>query len=124
MTAQITLNLPDEVYHQAELLAQQSHRTVSEILVETLEKFLLPTAKPVSALSDSEVIAQTQLRLQPLQEQRLSELLDRQQSGKIAFVEERDELQALIHIYETRLLRQAQALNEAVRRGLLEPLKG
>ena len=123
MTAQITLNLPDEVYHQAELLAQQRHRTVSEILVETLEIFLLPTAKPVSALSDSEVIAQTQLRLQPLQEQRLSELLDRQQSGTIASVE-LDELQALIHIYETRLLRQAQALNEAVRRGLLEPLKG
>ena len=123
MTAQITLNLPDEVYHQAELLAQQRHRTVSEILVETLEKFLLPTAKPVSALSDSEVISQTQLRLQPLQEQRLSELLDRQQSGTIAFLE-RDELQALIHIYETRLLRQAQALNEAVRRGLIEPLKG
>jgi len=123
MTAQITLNLPDEVYHQAELLAQQRHRTVSEILVETLEIFLLPTAKPVSALSDSEVIAQTQLRLQPFQEQRLSELLDRQQSGTIASLE-LDELQALIHIYETRLLRQAQALNEAVRRSLLEPLKG
>ncbi len=123
MTAQITLNLPDEVYHQAELLALQRHRTVSEILVETLEIFLLPTAKPVSALSDSEVITQTQLRLQPLQEQRLSELLDRQQSGTIASVE-LAELQALIHIYETRLLRQAQALNEAVLRGLLEPLKG
>ncbi|MEG5018627.1 MULTISPECIES: hypothetical protein [unclassified Microcoleus] len=123
MTAQITLNLPDEVYHQAELLALQRHRTVSEILVETLENFLLPTAKPVSALSDSEVITQTQLRLQPVQEQRLSELLDRQQSGTIASVE-LAELQGLIHIYETRLLRQAQALNEAVRRGLLEPLKG
>ncbi|MEP6520108.1 hypothetical protein [Microcoleus vaginatus] len=123
MTAQITLNLPDEVYHQAELLALQRHRTVSEILVETLENFLLPTAKPVSGLSDSEVITQTQIRLQPLQEQRLSELLDRQQSGTIASVE-LAELQALIHIYETRLLRQAQALNEAVRRGLLEPLKG
>ena len=123
MTAQITLNLPDEVYHQAELLAQQRHRSVSEILVETLEIFLLPTSKPVSELSDAEVIAQTQLRLQPIQEKRLSELLDRQQSGTIASVE-RDELQALIHIYETRLLRQAQALNEAVQRGLLEPLKG
>ncbi|MEG4458098.1 hypothetical protein [Microcoleus sp. N9_A1] len=122
MTAQITLNLPDEVYHQAELLAQQRHRSVSEILVETLEIVLLPTSKPVSELSDAEVIAQTQLRLQPIQEQRLSELLDRQQAGTIASVE-REELQALIHIYETRLLRQAQALNEAVQRGLLEPLK-
>src|SRR6476469_5629849 len=97
MTAQITLNLPDEVYHQAELLALQRHRTVSEILVETLENFLLPTAKPVSALSDSEVITLTQLRLQPVQEQRLSELLDRQQYGTIASVE-LAELQALIHM--------------------------
>ncbi|WP_293127396.1 hypothetical protein [Microcoleus sp. bin38.metabat.b11b12b14.051] len=123
MTAQITLNLPDEVYHQAELLAQQCHRSVSEILVETLETFLLPTSKPVSELSDAEVIAQTKLRLQPIQEQRLSELLDRKQAGTILSVEQ-DELQELIHIYETRLLRQAQSLNEAVQRGLLEPLKG
>ncbi len=123
MTAQITLNLSDEVYRQAELLAQQRHRSVSEILVETLENFLLPTAKPVSALSDSEVIALTQLRLQPVQEQRLSELLERKQCGTITQVE-REELQALIHIYEDRLLRQAQALNESVRRGLLEPLQG
>jgi predicted transcriptional regulator len=123
MTAQITLNLSDEVYRQAELLAQQRHRSVSEILVETLENFLLPTAKPVSALSDSEVIALTQLRLQPFQEQRLSELLERQQCGTITQIE-REELQALIHIYEDRLLRQSQALNESVRRGLLEPLQG
>ncbi|MEZ2320478.1 MAG: hypothetical protein ACBR15_15905 [Microcoleus sp.] len=123
MTAKITLNLSDEVYHQAELLAQQCHRSVSEILVETIENFLLPTAKPVSALSDSEVIALTQLRLQPVQEQRLSELLEHQQCGTITDFE-REELQALIHIYEDRLLRQAQALNESVRRGLLEPLQG
>ena len=123
MTAQITLNLSDEVYRQAELLAQQRHRSVSEILVETLENFLLPTAKPVSALSDREVIALTQLRLQPVQEQRLSELLEHQQCGTITDFE-REELQALIHIYEDRLLIQAQALNESVRRGLLEPLQG
>ncbi|XZN89996.1 MAG: hypothetical protein ACM65M_20430 [Microcoleus sp.] len=123
MTAKITLNLSDEVYHQAELLAQQCHRSVSEILVETMENFLLPTAKPVSALSDPEVIALTQLRLQPVQEQRLSELLEHQQCGTITKFE-CEELQALIHIYEARLLRQAQALNESVRRGLLEPLQG
>jgi predicted DNA-binding protein len=123
MTAQITLNLSDEVYRQAELLAQKSHRSVSEILVETLENFLLPTAKPVSVLSDPEVIALTQIRLQPVQEERLSELLEHQQCGTITDFE-REELQALIHIYEDRLLRQAQALNESVRRGLLEPLQG
>ena len=123
MSTPITLNLRDEVYQQAEILAQLQHRSVAEILAETIELLLLPTTKPVSALSDSEVIALTQLRLPPIQEQRLTELLDLQQSGTIALTE-RDELQALIHIYEDRLLLQAQALNEAVRRGLLEPLKG
>ena len=123
MSTTITLNLRDEVYQQAEILAQLQHRSVAEILAETIEILLLPTTKPVSALSDSEVIALTQLRLPPIQEQRLTELLDLQQSGTIALTE-RDELQALIHIYEDRLLLQAQALNEAVRRGLLEPLKG
>ncbi|GET42830.1 hypothetical protein [Microseira wollei] len=123
MSTPIILNLRDEVYQQAEILAQLQHRSVAEILAETIELLLLPTTKPVSALSDSEVIALTQLRLPPIQEQRLTELLDLQQSGTIALTE-RDELQALIHIYEDRLLRQAQALNEAVRRGLLEPLKG
>ena len=123
MSTPITLNLRDEVYQQAEILAQLQHRSVAEILAETIEILLLPTTKPVSALSDSEVIALTQLRLPPIQEQRLTELLDLQQSGTIALTE-REELQALIHIYEDRLLLQAQALNEAVRRGLLEPLKG
>ncbi|HBB33137.1 MAG TPA: hypothetical protein DDZ80_25920 [Cyanobacteria bacterium UBA8803] len=122
MSTQITLNVPDEVYRQAEIIAQQHRRDVADILVETLEILLSPTTKPVSNLSDSEVMALTQLRLRPVQEQRLSELLDRQQSGIITQTES-SELQALIHIYEDRLLQQAQALNEAVRRGLIEPLR-
>ncbi|WP_377474541.1 MAG: hypothetical protein P2A85_18455 [Microcoleus anatoxicus] len=53
----------------------------------------------------------------------MSELLENQECGTITQFE-REELQALIHIYEARLLRQAQALNESVRRGLLESLQG
>lgn len=121
MSTKITLTLPDEVYRQAELLAQQYCRNLADVLVETLEILLAPNTKPISTLADSEVVALTQLRLQPLQEQRLSELLDSQQSGTITQTE-RSELEALIHIYEDRLLQQAQALNEAVRRGLIAPL--
>lgn len=121
MSTEITLILPDEVYRQAQLLAQQHHRNLADILVETLQILLAPTNKPISTLADSEVVALTRLRLQPLQEQRLSELLDSQQSGTITQTES-SELEALIHIYEDRLLQQAQALNEAVRRGLITPL--
>lgn len=123
MSTKITLTLPDEIYHQAQQIAQKCQRNVADILVETLESVLSPNPKPISALSDSEVMALTQLRMQPDREHRLNELLDRQQSDTIA-PNERSELQALIHIYEDKLLRQAQALNEAVRRGLLEPLQG
>ena len=123
MSNQITLTLPDELYRQAELLAQESQCSISEVLLEILEFLLSPTKKPISNLSDSEIIALTQLRMQSVQEQRLNQLLDRQQAGTITETE-REELQALIHIYEDKLLQQSQALNEAVRRGLIEPLKG
>lgn len=123
MNTQVSLNLPDEIYRQVEMLAHQSCRPIADILIETLEIILLPNTKPISSLSDAEIIALSQLRLQPIQEKRLSELLDHQQSGTITEIE-KTELQAIIHIYEDRLLRQSQALNEGVRRGLIPPLQG
>jgi hypothetical protein len=59
--------------------------------------------------------------MQPVQDARLSELLDRQQSGLLV-ESERLELQTLMQIYQEGLLRKATALNEAVNRGLMEPL--
>ncbi len=55
------------------------------------------------------------------QEQRLSLLLEKQQAGHLAD-EERGDLLALMQVYQDGLLRKAQALNEAVRRGLRPPL--
>jgi len=48
---------------------------------------------------------------------RLSMLLDHQQAGTLTS-EERAELAALMQLYQVGLLRKAQALREAVRRGL------
>jgi hypothetical protein len=59
--------------------------------------------------------------MQPVQDARLSELLDRQQSGLLV-ESERLELQTLMQIYQEGLLRKATALSEAVNRGLMEPL--
>jgi pyruvate-formate lyase len=79
------------------------------------------TPKPVSELPDEEVLKLTQLEMSPAEDRRLSRLLDRQQAGKLS-VKERAELFTLMQIYRTGLLRKAQALAEAVRRGLREPL--
>lgn len=52
---------------------------------------------------------------------RLSKLLDRQQAGKLSDAE-RHALAALMQVYHENLVRKAQALGEAVCRGLREPL--
>jgi hypothetical protein len=55
------------------------------------------------------------------QDRRLSELLDHQQAGTLTDTEDR-ELRALMQVYSDGLVRKAQTLQEAVRRGLREPL--
>ncbi len=127
MSTRVTVTLPDEVYERAERLAQLSHREVADLLAETIA-VSLPVLRPqpdapapAGALSDAEVLALTDLQLPAAQDQRLSALLDRQQAGTLT-EPERAELAALFQRYQEGLLQKAQALAEAVRRGLREPL--
>jgi predicted transcriptional regulator len=89
MSTQVTLTLPDEVYRRAERLAQLSSRDVADVLADTIELSLSPLGlqseaiKPISALSDDEVMALVQLQMEPDQDQSLSRLLDRQQAGHL-----------------------------------------
>jgi len=75
----------------------------------------------ISNLSDEQVLALTELQMEPDQDIRLIELLDRQQAG-LLLENERLELRSLMQIYREGLLRKATALSEAVKRGLIEPL--
>jgi hypothetical protein len=53
---------------------------------------------------------------------RLSDLLDRQQATSLTAAEHSD-LTALMALYQRLLLRKAQGLREAVRRGLRQPVQ-
>lgn len=125
MSAEITLTLSDDVLRQAERLAERTGRPVSELLAETIELSLNPLGAgettPWVDLCDEDVLAATELELPDMQDRRLSELLDRQQAGLLTEVE-RTELATLMHLYQHGLLRKAEALQEAVRRRLREPL--
>jgi len=132
MTTQITLTLSEEVYHRASHLAQLLNRDLADVLTDAITLSLSPVSipsnqpsdasfPPIATLSDSEIIALTQLQMEPNQDQRLSELLDQQQAGVLTEAE-RPELWALMQIYQEKLLRKAQALREAVQRGLRSPL--
>ena len=73
-------------------------------------------------MSDEEVLVLSELQMEPEQDNHLSELLYKNQAGILTRVE-RSDLVDLMQIYQEGLLRKAQALNEAVQRGLRKPLE-
>ena len=127
MSNQITITLPDDVYQKAEHFARLANRDLASVLVDTIQFSIPPISleatnlEPVSALSDQQVLALTELQMESEEDIRLSELLDKQQAGIIT-ESEHSELQALMQIYQEGLLRKATALSEAVKRGLIKEL--
>jgi hypothetical protein len=76
----------------------------------------------VEELSDTEVLALTELQLTVEQQTLLRNLLVHNREGTLD-TEGRRQLDTLMHIYEHGLLRKAQALRVAVQRGLRVPLE-
>ena len=132
MNKTITLNLPEEVYERANHLAQLISRDLTDVLVDAISLSLSPTSplnesegnrsESIESLSDSEVIALTELQMESEQDIRLSQLLQKQQADTLEETE-RPELWTLMQIYQTLLVKKAAALREAVSRGLREPLE-
>jgi uncharacterized protein YggL (DUF469 family) len=131
MNKPITLNLPEDVYSRAEGLAQLIGRDLADVLIEAISLSLSSTSpinesdrhfsESVKSLSDSEVIAMSELQMESEQDLRLSQLLSKQQAGRLTEAE-RPELWTLMQVYQTLLVKKAVALREAVSRGLREPL--
>ncbi|MBN3888875.1 MAG: hypothetical protein HWQ43_06755 [Nostoc sp. JL31] len=125
MSTKIIITLPDDIYQRAERFARLANRDVASILVDTIQLSIPPVSgeitdlEPVSVLSDEQVLVLTELQMESEQDARLSELLDRQQSGTLT-KNDRSELQTLMQVYQEGLLRKATALSEAVKRGLME----
>ena len=131
MNKPITLNLPEDVYNRALGLAQLIGRNLNDVLIEAISLSLSSTSpineserhfsESVKSLSDSEVIAMSELQMESEQDLRLSQLLSKQQALRLTEAE-RPELWTLMQVYQTLLVKKAVALREAVSRGLREPL--
>jgi len=128
MSTQVVVTLPDEVYRRVERLAHLASRDVADVVADTLALSLLPVGLPaepvrvVTGLPDEELLELVDLQMPPAQDQRFGRLLQKQQEGQLSDTE-RSELISLMQLYQDGLLRKAQALREAVRRGLREPLE-
>ncbi len=127
MGGQVTLSLPSDVLHNAELWANHAGCPLTEFLADTLELSLRPlgtppdAGRPISSWTDAEVVAAADAMMPEEESQRLGELLYRQQAGELTRTD-RTELDALLQLYRWGLLRKSRALVEAVQRGLREPL--
>lgn len=127
MATRVVLSLPDDLYRRAKGVAQLTSRDLGDVLADAIALSLSSFVEQfgslgsVTELSDDAVLALADDQLDPVLDRRLSVLLGEQQDGALA-AGERSELSALMQLYKGRLLRKAQALNEAVRRGLRPPL--
>ena len=127
MSTQVTVTLPDDTYRRAEYLARLTGRDIADVLAETIHLSLQPLGvqhaadQPVAELSDADVLAAADSEMDPAQEGRFRELLEKQQAARLT-QEDRTALLALMQVYQEGLLRKAQALHEAVQRGLRPPL--
>jgi hypothetical protein len=125
MATEVTITLPDEVYQRAERFALLVNRDLGSILADTVGASLfsiqphLANLTPIDALTDPEVLALSNLQMQPEQDARLSELLEKQRERSLSSGEPQ-ELEGLMQIYREALLRKTAALVEAVKRGLRE----
>lgn len=116
----IAIPVSERVVRQARHTAIQSQKQIEEILADWLERTIVEM--PVETLSDEEILQLCDLQLTAQQQNALSDLLAKNSEGALQ-TRERFDLDELMRVYEQGLLRKAQALKEAVQRGLREPLQ-
>jgi hypothetical protein len=128
MDTQVTLTLPEELYEYAKRWATITQKDLSEMLTDALTIVLTPVYttprldRPVSSLSDENVLTLSKAQMRQEQGRRMSELLEKQRESELT-ESERPELLSLMQAYNQLWIRQSEALAEAVRRGLRRPLE-
>lgn len=128
MDNQVMVTLPDDLYENAQQWAIMTQRELSETLTDALRIVLTPVVtkpqveRPVSTLSDEEVIALSKVQMDQRQGERLGKLLEKQRELTLTATEQVS-LMTLMQVYHQLWIRQSEALAEAVKRGLRPPLE-
>lgn len=120
MSEQITLQVSSNVLQHAAQVAVKTSQNLENLLSGTLEFFY--SDPPVQSLSDQEVIALGQLKFSDAEQELFSDLLYENREGLLT-ADRREELDRMMKVYERGQLRKAEALEEAVKRGLVVTLK-
>lgn len=129
MTMEVTLRVTDTLLDQAQRFGRFTQRNVETVLSDTLDMIYpmlddapdLSVSHDMERLSDEEVLALADLKMDAAQNQRLGYLQAEGKTRGLSFAE-RYELLALLQIYQIGQLRKSEGLAEAARRALRKPL--
>jgi len=119
MALTITLDLPDKIEANAQHTADQTQRSLAEVLLTWLDR--AAEELPVSELSDEQILSLTKLQMDEASQSELSELLAQNREDSLG-VSSRQRLDQLMCVYRYNLVRKAEAFKVATERRLIPPL--
>lgn len=120
---EISVKLPDGLYQDVSHLAEAKKKSVAEIIKSAVRKAVAEDAevltRPLADCSDSEVLGLANMKMSEAENSRMSELLEKQSEATMTALE-KNELDALLRVYQVGNLRKSQGIYEAVQRGLIK----
>ena len=118
---EVTINLPERILANLSSVAEKSHRRIDEVIVEKIERDFAIDAdeleKQIAVCSDEEILELAEIKMPPVQDESLSNLLDKQTEENLTSDEEK-RLWQLMELNRLTTLKKALALREISRRGL------
>ena len=117
---EVTLNLPEKIYQDVSTVAKKSKRKVVDLIVDVVQEKYSAQAleRPLTNLSDEEVLALANLQMPKKQSERHSALLYKNQAGTLK-PEEKRELDFFQQVYGVALSRKTEGIYEAIQRNLI-----
>jgi hypothetical protein len=119
MSEAIALELPETLAKKVKEIATLNHRNIEEMLIELIDRAINDV--PVDSLPNEQILALCNLQMSAQQQKAFSDLQTRNQEAQLN-EQEISQLSELMHIYRSGLVRKAQAINIAVKRGLIPAL--
>ena len=114
----VTLELPDEVYQQAQRVAQATRRSVEEIVSDWIRPPAQLQLPELDRLSNDELLQVARDMIPAKHAHRLQELLNAQRQRTLSEAEQREAM-ALVEQEDFLTLRKARALFLLKQRGVL-----
>lgn len=118
---EVTISLPEKIFANLSSVASRSQRRIDEIIVEKIERDftidIKELEKQIAICSDQEVISLAEITMPANQDERLGELLNKQNAGNLNTVEQK-EMWQLMEESRISTLKKAYALREISRRRL------